>query len=218
LDDLCDTKQFGGNPMQEGLSAPVIGPSAILPRGYLWLAPVWYLLAATALALSPWPPMWFRLTAAVGLFTAMLVFVLVLSSITTHAFTATGDGIDLGLPAFSRRRGRRRRGVMHLPWRYIDRVRIAKRGYGARVELILSPNASLAQRGFRHGSLRRAAGWIMLLIPFWYLLRPTALTSPLDGPPRYQVNLRGVTVDELRLRLRAVAPPEVAVAVLVRRR
>jgi hypothetical protein len=204
--------------MQEALSAPVIGPSAILPRGYLWLAPVWYLAAAAALALSPWPPMWFRVTAAAGLFTAMIIFVLVLSSITTHAFTATGDGIDLGLPAFSRRRGRRRRHVRHLPWRYIERVRIARRAYGARVELILSPDASLALRGFRHGSLRRTAGWIMLLIPFWYLLRPTALTSPLDGPPRYQVKLRGVTVDELRQRLRAVAPPEVAVAVLVRRR
>src|SRR5215510_1971431 len=70
-------QQFGGNPMQDGLSAPVIGPSAILPRGYLWLAPIWYLIAAMALALSPWPPMWFRITAAAGLFTAMLVFVLV---------------------------------------------------------------------------------------------------------------------------------------------
>jgi len=204
--------------MQDGLSAPVIGPSAILPRGYLWLAPIWYLIAAMALALSPWPPMWFRITAAAGLFTAMLVFVLVLSSITTHAFTASEDGIDLGLPAFSRRRGLRRRDVRHLPWQYIERVRIAKRASGARVELILSPNATLALRGYRHGSLRRAAGWIMLLIPFWYLLCPTGLTSPMDGPPRYQVNLRGVTVDELRRRLRAFAPPDVAVAVLVRRR
>jgi hypothetical protein len=204
--------------MQEGLTAPVIGPSAILPRGYLWLAPIWYVGVAAALALSHWPPMWFRITAAAGLFTAMLVFLLVLNSITTQAFTATGEGIDLGLPAFSKRRGQRRRDVRHLPWRYIERVRIAPRAYGSRVELLLSPNATLALRGHRHGSLRRAAGYIMLLIPFWYLLRPTGLTSPLDGPPRYLVKLRGVTVDELRHRLRAVAPPEVAVAVLVRRR
>src|SRR5258708_17392067 len=196
--------------MQDGLSAPVIGPSAILPRGYLWLAPIWYQAAAAALAVSHWPPMWFRATAAAGLLTAMIIFVLVISSITTHAFTATGDGIDLGLPAFSRRRGKRRRGVRHLPWRYIDRVRIAPRAYGARVELILSPNASLALRGFRHGSLRRAAGWIVLLIPFWYLLRPTALTRPLDGPPRYQVSLPTVPVAQLRHRLPALAPPELA--------
>src|SRR5215469_8789131 len=94
--------------MQDGLYAPVIGPSAILPRGFLWLAPIWYVGIAAALALIHWPAIWFRVTAAAGLFTAMLVFVFVLNSITTQAFTATGDGIELGLPAFSKRRGRRR--------------------------------------------------------------------------------------------------------------
>jgi hypothetical protein len=204
--------------MQDGLSAPVIGPSAILPRGYLWLAPIWYLIVAVALALSRWPPLWFRLTAAGGLLLAMIVFVLVLNSITTHAFTATEEGIDLGLPVLSRRRGRRRRDVRHLPWRHIERVRLGPRAYGTRVDLILSPNASLALRGFRHGPLRRLGRSVLLLIPFWYLLRPTALTSPLDGPPRYQVNVRGVSVDELRHQLRAFAPPDVTIAVLVRKR
>ena len=204
--------------MQDALSAPVIGPSAILPRGYLWLAPIWYLIVVGALALSRWPPLWFRLTAAAGLLLAMIVFVSVLNSITTHAFTATQEGVDLGLPVFSRRRGRQRRGVRHLPWRHIERVRLAPRAYGARLDLILSPNASLALRGFRHGRLRRLGRSLLLLIPFWYLLRPTALTSPLDGPPRYQVHVRGVTVDELRHQLRAFAPPDVTIALLVRKR
>lgn len=204
--------------MQDGLYAPVIGPSAILPRGYLWLAPIWYLASAAALALSRWPPAWFRLTAAAGLFGAMIVFILVLNSITTHAFAATAEGVDLGLPSFSRRRGRRRRGVKHLPWRQIERVRLAPRPYGARVEVILRGDASLALRGYRHGPVRRAVRWILLLIPFWYLFRPTALTSPLDGPPRYEAKVRGITVDELRQWLRAVAPPEVAIAILVRNR
>jgi len=204
--------------MQEGLSAPVIGPSAILPRGYLWLAPVWYLIVASALAISRWPPLWFRVAAAAGLLLAMIVFVLVLNSITTHAFAANEEGIDLGLPVFSRRRGRRRRDVKHLPWRHIERVRLAPRAYGARLDLILSPSASLALRGFRHGPLRRFVRSVLLLIPFWYLLRPTALTSPLDGPPRYQVKVRGVTVDELRHQLRAFAPPNVTIALLVRKR
>jgi hypothetical protein len=204
--------------MQEGLSAPVIGPSAILPRGYLWLAPIWYLIVAGALALSRWPPLWFRVTAAAGLLLAMVVFVFVLNSITTHAFRATQEGIDLGLPVFSQRRGRRRRDVRHLPWRCIERVRLAPRAYGTRLDLILSPNASLALRGFRHSPLRRLVRSVLLLIPFWYLLRPTALTSPLAGPPRYQVNVRGITVDELRHQLRAFAPPDVTIAVLVRKR
>src|SRR5258708_34074213 len=106
-----------GQSMQDGLSAPVIGPSAILPRGYLWLAPIWYLIVVGALALSRWPPLWFRLTAAAGLLLAMIVFVLVLNSITTHAFTATQEGVDLGLPVFSRRPGRQRRGVRPLAGR-----------------------------------------------------------------------------------------------------
>lgn len=204
--------------MPDGVSATVIGPSAILPRGYLWLAPIWYLAAAAALALSPWPPAWFRITAAAGLLCALIVFVLALNSITTRSFAASPEGVDLGLPPSSRRRGRRRRGTRHLSWHHIERVRIGPKPYGARVELILSANASLALRGFRHNPLRRAWRWLLLIIPFWYLLRPTALISPLDGPPRYQVNVRGSTVDELRRMLRAVAPPDVTVAVLVRKR
>ena len=202
--------------MQDGVSAPVIGPSAILPRGYLWSAPIWYLGIAAALAVSPWPPLWFRLTAGFGLFGALVVFVIALNSITTRAFSADREGVRLGLPTSSRRRGRRRRDARYLPGRQIERVRLAPRAYGTRMELVLGPNASLALRGFRHNPARRAARWLLLLIPFWYLLRPTGLTSPLDGPPRYRVNVRGVSVDDMRMRLRAVAPPDVAVAVLIR--
>jgi hypothetical protein len=204
--------------MQDGLSAPVIGPSAILPRGYLWLAPIWYLAAAAALAVSRWPPIWFRIAAVAGLLGAMIVFVLAVNAVTTRAFKADQNGVALGLPATSRRRGRRRREVRYLPWQHIERVRVAPKAYGSRVELILGANASLALRGYRHGPLRRFCRWILLMIPFWYLLRPTALTSPLNGPPRYQVNVRGLSVDELRHMLRAVAPPDVAIAVLVRKR
>lgn len=201
--------------MVEGVSAPVIGPSAILPRGYLWLAPVWYIAIAAALAVSPWP-IWFRATAVAGLFAALIVFIVAVNSITTHAFSADGDGVRLGLPAGSRRHGRRRRDVRFLPWHQVERVRLAPRPYGTRVEVVLGPRASLALRGFRHNPVRRVIRCLLLLIPFWYLLRPTALTTPLAGPPRYRVNLRGVSVDDLRIRLRAVAPPDVAVAVLVR--
>jgi hypothetical protein len=204
--------------MQDGLYVPVIGPSAILPRGYLWLAPIWYLGIAAALALSPWPPMWFRAAAAAGLLGSLIIFVLVLNSITTHAFAANAEGIDLGLPVFTKRRGRKRRASRHLPWRDIERIRIARRPYGARVEMILSQDASLSVRGYRHGPALRAVRWILLMIPFLYLTRPTALTTPLEGPPRYEAHVRGITVDELRQRLRAFAPPDVAIAILVKKR
>jgi len=204
--------------MQDGLSAPVLGPSAILPRGFLWQTPIWYLLIAGVLAVSRWPPIWFRLTAGVGLTGAMIVFLLAVNGISTHAFSADQDGVFLGLPPRTRRRGRRRRDVKHLPWQQIERVRLAPKPYGTRVELLLGPSASLALRGFRHSAPRRLLRWLLLMIPFWYMLRPTALTSPLDGPARYRVNLRGVTVDELRVGFRAVAPSDVAIAVLVRKR
>lgn len=201
--------------MQDGVSAPVIGPSAILPRGYLWTAPIWYVIVAALLVISPWP-IWFRVTSVAGLFAAVVVFLVALNSITTHSFSADAEGVRLGLPASSRRRGRRRRDVRFLPWPQIERVRLAPRAYGTRVELVLGPNASLSLRGFRHNPGSRLLRWLALMIPFWYLRRPTALITPLDGPPRYRVNLRGISVDELRLRMRAVAPPEVAVAVLIR--
>ncbi len=204
--------------MQEGLSAQVAGPSTIFPRGYLWLAPIWYIPAAGALALSRWLPMWFRLTGAAALLLAMFIFVCVISTITTRSFVADQHGVRLGLPSYTRRRGRRRRRAKYLPWHQIDKVRIAGRGTGARLELVLGADAPLALRGFRHGPIWKACRALLLLIPFWYLLRPTGVATPLDGPPRYRVRLRGVTVEELQQDLRGLAPPNVAIVVLVRRR
>src|SRR5690348_2190987 len=89
---LWQNLQVGGNPMQDGLSAPVLGPSAILPRGFLWQTPIWYLLVAGVLALSRWPPIWFRLTAGVGLTVAMIVFLTAVNAITTRAFSANEEG------------------------------------------------------------------------------------------------------------------------------
>ena len=74
--------------MQEDLSAQVSGPSTILPRGYLWIAPVWYLIVLAALWLIHWPPAWFRLSAAGGLLIATGTFVVVLSTISIRAFAA----------------------------------------------------------------------------------------------------------------------------------
>jgi len=205
--------------MQEGLSAPVIGPSTILPRGFLWLAPVWYAAAALGLAATHWPPVWFRLTAATGLLGVLLTFVLVLSTMTVRAFVADSVGVRLGLPATTHRRGRHRRQARHLTWAQIERVRIARRPYGARLEFMLSQDATAAARPGTTGVLGKAGVWLLLLvIPFWYLRRPTGLASPLDRPPRYRVALRDMTTDQLGQTLRALAPPDVTVAVLVRKR
>lgn len=202
----------------EGISVPVGGPSVIFPRGYLWSLLVWLTAACVALAISTRWPLWVRADAAGGLLISTIVFVSVGSSLTFRAFSADRGGVRLGLPASTRRRGRQRRTAKNIPWQQIERVRIAARPYGVRMEVILGPNATLAVRGYQP----RPAAVIMhrvflLLIPFWYLVRPTGLTTPLSGPPRYRAALRGVTLEQMRRTLRTLAPPEVAIAVLVRR-
>jgi hypothetical protein len=202
----------------EGVSVPVVGPSVIFPRGYLWLVPIWFAAAAGWLYLTKWP-LWFRADAAAALFLALIVLVTAINSLTFRAFSADRTGVRLGLHPGSKRRGKRRRAAKNLPWQQIERVRIAKRPRGVRLEIILGPEAPLPLRGHPASA---AVGFInrvlLLVIPFYYLVRPTGLTSPLDGPPRYRVKLRDTTVDELKHALRQLAPPEVAIAVLVRRR
>jgi hypothetical protein len=200
----------------EGLSLPVAGPSVIFPRGYLWLTPIWFLAAAGAIAATRWP-LWFRADAAGGLLISVIIFVAAISSLSFRAFSVDKAGIRLGLPSSTRRRGRKRRAVKHIPWQQIERVRIAKRPYGVRLEIILGSNATLAVRGYQPSNAALVMHRILLLIPFWYLVRPTGLTTPLDGPARYRVPLRRTTVEEMRQALRTLAPPEVAIAVLVRR-
>jgi hypothetical protein len=203
--------------MAEALSVPVGGPSVIFPRGYLWLAPLWYAAFVAFLAVNPWE-LWFRADCAAAFLIGMIVFLAALNSLSFRAFTADHSEVRLGLPSSTGRRGRRRRTVRHIPWQAIDRVRIARRPYGVRVEFMLSQNASLAVRGYQPSPAAVVIQRILLVIPFWYLTRPTGLVTPIEGPPRYRVGLRGVTVDEIRHSLRVLAPPEVAIAVLVRRR
>lgn len=203
----------------EGLSVPVAGPSVIFPRGYFWSVPVWLAAALAGLALTHRWPLWIRADLAGGLFISMVIFLAAVSSLSFRAFSADRAGVRLGLPASTKRRGRRRRAVKHIPWQQIERVRIAGRPYGVRLEVILGPNATLAVRGYQPSPAVVFINRILLLtIPFWYMVRPTGLTTPLDGPARYRAALRGVTVEEMRRALRTLAPPEVAIAVLVRRR
>jgi hypothetical protein len=204
--------------MLEGVSVPVAGPSVIFPRGYLWFAPLWSAVALGYIALSHWP-IWFRADLAVALFIGLIMLVVTIASLRFRAFSADRDGIRLGLASSTKRRGRKRRTVRYLPWQQLERVRIARRPGGVRLEFVLGQNATLAVRGYQpHPILAGINRILLLLVPFWYLTRPTGLTSPLEHPARYRVILRDTTVDEMRHCLRDLAPPEVTIAVLVRRR
>src|SRR5215831_7716121 len=119
--------------MQGSLSARVAGSSAIFPRGYLWQAPVWYAVAAAWLALSQWPPLWFRMSTVAGLLGATLTFLAVVNSVSISAFTADETGVWLGLPPFTRRRGHQRVETTYLPWEQIERVRMRVRPSGVRL-------------------------------------------------------------------------------------
>jgi hypothetical protein len=203
--------------MADGVSVQVAGPSAIFPRGYLWFAPLWSLPGFVYLALSKWP-LWVKADGAAALLVGLFMLVLAISVLTFRAFVADRSGVRLGLPSSTKRRGRRRRTVRHLPWQQIERVRIAKRPGGVRLEFILGPNATLAIRGYQPNPVVTAVHRILLLvIPFWYVVRPTGLITPLEKPARYRVILRDTSVDEMRRILRTLAPPEVTIAVLVRR-
>lgn len=204
--------------MRDDLSVPVLGPSTIFPRGYLCLAPVYCAAALGGLALGRWLPLWFRGTAAAGVLTGTLTLVSVLASIKARAFYADRTGVRLGLSSSTRRRGRQRRTVRQLPWAQVEKVRVTKRRGGALVELILGPNATLALRGYHHNPVWRTRRAVLLIIPFWYLLRPTGLTTPLPNPSRYQVRVTGVNADQLAHEIRALAPANVAVTVKVRKR
>jgi hypothetical protein len=205
--------------MQDGLIARVVGPSAILPRGFLWLAPVWYAPVALALVTNSWPAQWFRLSAVAGLLVAVITFMLTLSMVSVHAFAANDIGIRIGLPATTRRRGRRRRQARELTWAQIERLRIARRPYGSRLEIMLSQDAPLTIRPHRASDLAALFGWLLMLaVPLTYRWRRTSLVSPVDEPARYRVALRDLTAEEARAALRALAPPDVEVAVKTRKR
>ncbi len=166
----------------EGVSVPVAGPSVIFPRGYLWFVPIWFAAAAGWLYLTKWP-LWFRADAAAALLLALLVLVAAINSLTFRAFSADRAGVRLGLHPGSKRRGRRRRAARHLPWQQIERIRIARRPGGVRLDIILGPEASLRLRGHPASAAVSFINRILLLvIPFYYLARPTGADQPAGRP------------------------------------
>ena len=205
--------------MADGLSVDVGGPSAIFPRHYLWVAPVWYLVVAAPLLLSnsTWMPPWFRIGAAAGLLGAMLTLIAALALIQVRACTVDSTGVWLGLPPSSNRRGWERRRAVFLPWAQIERLRLRDGAFGVRLEFLLSPAAPTSVRPVLQDKAAAFWQWLLLLIPGVYMRRRIGVATPLDGPPRYRMHVRGRTLDQLRREFRAAAPAEVTVAVVVRK-
>jgi len=196
-------------------TALVRGSSAIFPRGYLWLIPVWYAVIAAAIMLKGRAPSWYDPIALGALLLAALTLLAVLTTIRNNAFLADDSGIWLGLRGGARRRfSRRRRQNRHLPWPEVRQIRIAYRRYGARVDVYL-PDAPISSRGraiWQVTAVGLAAG-LTVVIPLTYLFRSPAILRPRSDPRLYRIPLYDVTPEELQLALVPLVPPNLPIAV-----
>jgi hypothetical protein len=192
-------------------AALVRGPSAIFPRGYLWLIPLWYAALIVLAYVKGKLPSWYALCALSATALAVLTLIAVLATLRSNAFVADENGILLGLRGAARRRlGPRRRANTHLAWDEVRQLRIANRPYGARLDIFLLPG-SVSGRG--HMAWRIAAACVTVIFPPVCLLRSPGLLHPRSDPLRYRIPLYDVTPEELRLALVPCAPPNVPIAV-----
>ena len=95
--------------MENRYAALVKGPSAVFPRGFLWLIPLWYLVLVAVTRYKGRLPSWYALCALGATLLAVLLLIAVLSALRNNAFVADESGVLLGLRGAAQRRiGRRR--------------------------------------------------------------------------------------------------------------
>jgi hypothetical protein len=207
--------RYGEAAVGNRYTALVKGSSAVFPRGFGWLIPVWYAAIALVVKIKVKPASWFTWYApyAFGITVlATLTLIIVLSTMRNNAFVADESGILLGLRGAARRRfSRRRRQTTHLPWPEVQELKIASRPYGARVDIVLHRD-SVADS---HDLIWQAVATVVtLLIPIAYLFRSPGIVRPRSyNPPRYRIQLYDVRAEELRLGLAPLAPPTVPINV-----
>jgi hypothetical protein len=196
-------------------AALVKGPSAIFPRGFLWLIPVWYAAVAVLLEKKGKTPSWYGPAALAGLFIAATTLLAVLATMRNNAFVADETGIWLGLRAGATRRlGRRRRAIKQLPWSEVRQLRVIPRYYGARLDVLLGSAAPAVRWP---GVLRRIAlACLLLILPVSYLFRSPGLLSARTDPHHYRIPLYDVGTAQLRLALAPLATPGVPIVLVPR--
>ena len=207
--------------MEHRYTALVRGSSAIFPRGFLWLIPIWYVAIAAAIKFKDRAPLWYEPMrwyepiALGALLLAALTLLVVLSTIRNNAFLVDDSGIWLGLRGGARRRfGPRRRRNRHLPWAEIQQIRIVYRRYGARFDVYLpAVPASGRGRAFWRVTATSLAAGLTVLIPPAYLFRYPAILRPRMDRRRYRIPLYDVMPEELRMALLPLVPPNLPMAV-----
>jgi hypothetical protein len=195
--------------------ALVRGPSAVFPRGYLWLIPLWYLVLVALAYDSNRLPSWYEVCCIGPVFLALLTVVVVLATLRSNAFVADDSGILLGLRGAAQRRIGRRRRQKHLAWYEVSQLRIAYRPYGARLDIFMAAGSAT---GNGRAIWRIIAAVLTVLLPPACMFRSPGLLRPRSGPVRYRVPLYDVRPEQLRLALAPLAPPNVTIYVRPRLR
>jgi hypothetical protein len=194
----------------------VRGSTSKLPRGYIWLVPVWFgILALLALLagheISGRMPLWLAATELGSLLIACLTVFCVLATVRRNAFRVSSHGIWLGCST-TRKRPRLRQ--VHISWSDVAQVRIAATFYGVLLEIGLGPSARIVHRP---GPGRQALVLLgALIMPVGFGRGRPGLTAPRENPPRYLVRVCDVSPAELRQVLAVVRPSPVPVRVLTK--
>jgi hypothetical protein len=191
-------------------AALVRGPSALFPRGYLWLIPVWYGAIVALAEFKDRPPSWYGRIALGATAMAVLTVIAVLATLRSNAFVADEQGILLGLRGAAQRRFGRRKWQQHLSWNEVGELRIAARPYGARLDIFLPASS---RSGADQIVWRVGAAVLTVLLPPACLFRTPGLLRPRSNPLRFRIPLYDVTPEQLQLALAPLAPPNVPIAV-----
>jgi len=195
----------------------VRGPSSRLPRGYMWLIPVWFAIVGVLVLyaghrIGGQIPPWLAATELGGLLLACLTVICALATVRRHAFRVSANGIWLGCRT-SRSRPRLRQ--VHVAWTDVAQMRMAATGYGVLLEIGLTPAARIMQRPSLGQQVLLLLG--VLVMPVGFGRGRPGLTAPRKDPPCYMVKVCDVTPPQLRHVLGTVKPPELAVRTLTKR-
>jgi hypothetical protein len=191
-------------------AALVRGPSAVFPRGYLWLVPLWYLVLVGLAYDKGQLPSWYEVVCIGPTLLALLIVIAVLATLRSNAFVADETGILLGLRGAAQRRFGRRRRQRYLVWDDVSQLRIAKRPYGARLDIILTAGSPT---GCGRMIWRITAAVVTVLLPPACMFRCPGLLRPRSDPVRFRVPLYEVTPEQLQLALAPFTPPSVPILV-----
>jgi hypothetical protein len=212
-----DTRAETPDKPDETFTALVRGPSAKLPRGYLWLIPIWLVVIVAVLryawirVLGPieW---WYCAQALAGLAFAALVMLAVLVTVRHVAFRADSNGIRLGVRT-NRKRPKRRQA--YLWWADVQQVAILPRHYGSKLEITLGPHAHIQPH--RSAPMQILLWLGMLIMPVGLGRGTPRLTEPRSSAPHYKVRICDVTPREMAVALAPLAPAGVDIAMMTRR-